>query len=69
MIGIESLMDCLYTSFGRIRSRLSSRGWTYPKSRADDWDRVFDGLPTYPLLEGSGPDVVQEVGPIQRSFR
>ena len=24
-------MDCLCTSFGRIRSRRSSRGWTYPK--------------------------------------
>ena len=31
MIGTESLMDCLHTSFGRIRSRRSSKNWTYPK--------------------------------------
>jgi hypothetical protein len=31
MIGTESLIDCLRTSFGRIRSRRSSRDLTYPK--------------------------------------
>uniref|UniRef100_A0A2N9GU82 Uncharacterized protein n=1 Tax=Fagus sylvatica TaxID=28930 RepID=A0A2N9GU82_FAGSY len=51
MIGTESLIDCLRTSFGRIRSRRSSRVRPYPKVMQDDWDRVFDRLPTYLFKE------------------
>jgi hypothetical protein len=51
MIKTESLLDCLCTSFGRIRSKRSAKGFDLSKGHADDWDRVFDGLPTYLFWE------------------
>ena len=50
MIGTESLIDCLRTSSGRIRSKRNSRFDLF-KDRSNEWDRVFDRLPTYPFWE------------------
>ena len=59
MIGTESLIDCLRTSFKRIRSRRSSRVW--PIQRSCRWLGPSLWWTAYmPLLGGSSLDVVQE---------
>ena len=70
MIGTESLIDCLRTSFGRIRSRRNSRVGL-SKGHSDDWDRFFNRLPTYLFWEDqvktqfkslTYPKVIQMIG-------
>jgi hypothetical protein len=46
MIGTESLMDCIHTPLGGLGPDVV-QDLDLSKGHSDDWDRVFDGLPTY----------------------
>ena len=65
MMGTKSLMDCLRTPFGRIRSKHSSR--FRPIQRSFRWLGPSLWWTAYvPFLKGSGPDVIQEIEPIHK---
>jgi hypothetical protein len=50
MIGTESLIDCLCTSFGGLGPNVVQM-LDLSNGHLNDWDRVFDGLPTYLFWE------------------
>ena len=65
MIGTKSTIDCLRTSFGRIWSRHSSR--VGPIQRSFRWlGPSLWWIAYVPLFGGSGPDIIQEIGPIHK---
>ena len=51
MIGTKSLIDCLCTSFWEDQVQTQFKRFDLFEGHADDWDRVFDRLPTYLFQE------------------